>query len=187
MTREDSSIRAPAVVNQAAAGSGNSSLKRHFGSSRSAEPVPLNKASRSTRKNTVALASDDGVFSAATHSGSIKSVRTEAGRAAVNCATVIAGSQRKPRSIQTPACASKRSRSLMCQPLCARTPRAKASAGAPGGRHRPRPSGPIKRSGMRTNACGGSAPTRRIKRSVSVYAPIKMCWPLSNSHAASLT
>ena len=121
--------RTPCLSNQAAAGCGNSAPSAARGSNRSDEPGPLNNASRITRRKTCALACAAGVFSAATHSGSISCERTGAGSRSHSSATLNESAHRK--RLCRPTC----SRGQQRQPL-APGPAAPSQHRANEGRHR---------------------------------------------------
>jgi hypothetical protein len=91
---------APCSVSHAIAASGRSAPRSARGSSRSAPPLPLKSASRSTRRNTSPLDWATGVLSADTHSGSISSCITRGVRPAHRSATVVVLAQRNPESRQ---------------------------------------------------------------------------------------
>jgi hypothetical protein len=157
---------APCAASQVVAASGSSRPRSTRGSSRSLAPGALNRASRSTRRNTLALAASAGVLSAATHSGSISSRRTCGPMDCESRATVQSAGQRKPRAIHPPAAPTRRRRSATLHCRAASNARANAGSGRPGGSIRPWPLADTSRSGRRSSTRSGSTPTVRISASV---------------------
>jgi hypothetical protein len=166
-TRVEPCTATPCDASQRVAGAGSSADSGTRGSSRSAAPGPLNSASRSTLRKTTALAWCAGVFIAATHSGSISVVRARSGKARTSSATVCCGAARKPASRQRSAARRSASRSPTGQSRSAHTARTKAGTAGPGGKASPPPCGSVRASGRRSSSACGSAPTVRIKASVS--------------------
>jgi hypothetical protein len=130
VTRVPSRTRAPRW-RQAA--SGSSAPRSSRGSSRAEadqRPKPWpNSASRMTVRNTCALAWAAGRFRADTHSGSISSSITRAGKVRHSPPTVSDGEQTKPERCQASEARTRASRSDQRQPRAVRIA-ATASSGA---------------------------------------------------------
>ena len=96
LTRWCVTMSAPCASNHRSAASGSNWPRSWRGKSRSLLPAPANKASDKTLKKTSALACLLSMFSADTHSGSIRSCITRGVSSVQTCATDANGAQAKP-------------------------------------------------------------------------------------------
>ena len=167
-TRRPKRTSPPRCATHASAASGSSALRSARGSSRLEPPECENSASRSTRKNIWALARSAGVFSADTHSGSIRPAITAGLRNWHSCATDRCGAQRKPAHCQRTAACISNSLSRQVQPRTPAMPTSASSGVGSWGSFRPVPSGNCMVSGSRSSEVSVSTPTSRIKRRVSL-------------------
>ena len=151
-TRAPSRTCAPRAVSQRPALSGKSVPRSTRGSSRLEPPRAPNIASRSTRRNTRALACAMGVFSADTHSGSMKPSRSVGVSPAQSAPTLSWPSHSKPARCQAAAARSRLSLSRQPQPRAPRMPAAASHGAGQSGRARPLPSGKVSASGRRSKA-----------------------------------
>ena len=157
----------PAACTARAAACGSKAPKSRLGSKKSAPLGNKNIASRSTRKNTCALASCTAVFSADKHSGVMNCACTTGGKFCVMSASVKSAAQRKPLACQRPAQASSANLSRQRQPLAPKMPSSAFQGAGKSAKRRPVPSARCKLKGMRKNAALSSRPKLCSKASVS--------------------
>ena len=168
LTRLPSLIAPPRCTSQRAAACGKSVPRSTRGSSSREPPATPNRASPSTRRNTLALARGDGVFRADTHRGSINSAITRGVRPWHSSDTLSPLAQSKPRHFQPSTARSNPALSFHCQPTAVSSPTSVLKGAGKFGRRRPAPSAKRSVMGRLCRACSMGTPTRRIRRRVSV-------------------